>query len=113
MITLTLEAEPRIARVRVTADRVNVYLTDGRLISAPLEWYPRLAHGTPAERARYELGGGGFGIHWPDLDEDVSIEGLLAGRKSAESERSFRRWLEGREPPKARKGEKPDSSGSA
>lgn len=97
MITLTLEAEPRIAWVRVTADRLNVHLADGRVISAPLEWYPRLAHATPDERARYELAGGSFGIHWPDLDEDISIEGLLAGRRSGESERSFRRWLEGRE----------------
>jgi len=103
MITLQLDTEPRIARVEVTADRLCVDLTDGRVISTPLEWYPRLAHGTPQERARYELSGGGYGIHWPDLDEDLNVEGLLAGRRSGESERSFRRWLEGRKPPEARK----------
>lgn len=103
MITLKLETEPRIARVDVTADRLSVHLTDGRVISTPLEWYPRLAHGTPQERARYELSGGGYGIHWPDLDEDISIEGLLAGRRSGESDRSFRRWLERRRLPRPKK----------
>lgn len=71
-------------------------LADGRSISVPLLWYPRLAHGTAKERDRWELLGEGEGIHWPDLDEDLSVEGLLAGRPSGESKRSFQRWLEAR-----------------
>jgi len=62
----------------------------------PLVWFPRLAHGTPAERANWRLIGGGVGIHWPDLDEDISVENLLAGKPSAESQSSFKRWLENR-----------------
>jgi hypothetical protein len=96
MIILNLDPEPRVASVRVTDEHLIAYLEDGRAISVPLEWFPRLLHGSPAERQRYELSGGGYGIHWPDLDEDISIEGLLEGRRSGESERSFRRWLEAR-----------------
>lgn len=96
MTTLELETEPEVVRVEVSDERVSAHLTDGRTISAPLSWYPRLAHGTAEERARYELSGGGYGIHWPDLDEDISIENLLEGRGSGESERSFRRWLKAR-----------------
>jgi len=62
----------------------------------PLAWYPRLLHGTPAERDRWRLIGRGEGIHWPELDDDISVEGLLAGRPSGESQRSFARWLAGR-----------------
>jgi hypothetical protein len=69
-----------------------VKLSDGREVSVPLEWYPRLMAGTPAERNRWELNGNGIGIHWPDLDEDVSVEGLLAGRRSMESNASFKQW---------------------
>ena len=69
-------------------------LSDGRTISVPLAWYPRLMHATPDERSKWELIGGGQGIHWPDLDEDISIEGLLAGRKSGESRQSFKQWLQ-------------------
>jgi hypothetical protein len=79
--------------VRITGDRLAVDLRDGRTISVPIAWYPRLAHATAAERAQWELVAGGDGIHWPLLDEDVSVEGLLAGRRSAESEASFARWL--------------------
>ncbi|MBI4545454.1 MAG: DUF2442 domain-containing protein [Gemmatimonadetes bacterium] len=100
MSTLRLEAEPRITRVEVTDECLIVDLADGRVISVPLEWYPRLVHGTERERARYELSGHGYGIHWPDLDEDISVENLLAGRRSGESERSFRRWLERRQVPR-------------
>ena len=71
-------------------------LTDGRTISAPVAWYPRLSHGTTEERNRWRLVGGGRGIHWPDLDEDVSVENLLAGKPSGESQASFKRWLEER-----------------
>lgn len=97
MITLQLDHEPEIVRVQVTEEYLSAYLADGRLISVPLEWYPRLAHGTPEEWAHYELSSEGFGIHWPDLDEDISIENLLEGRLSGESERSFQRWLQARQ----------------
>lgn len=82
--------------VVLTDDTIAVDLTDGRTISAPITWYPRLAHGTPEERSRWRLIGGGAGIHWPDLDEDISVAGLLAGRRSGESQASLRRWLEQR-----------------
>jgi hypothetical protein len=82
--------------IRVTDERLVVELTDGREISLPLSWYPRLAHGRPEERAHWELIGQGDGIHWPDLDEDLSIAGILAGRRSGESQQSFERWLESR-----------------
>jgi hypothetical protein len=75
-----------------------VSLDDGRTLSVPLAWYPRLLAGSLQERENYELIGDGEGIHWPDLDEDVSIEGLLAGRRSAESSASLARWLEKRQP---------------
>ena len=78
----------------VTEDTLAVELSDGRTISVPLAWYPRLVHAMPQERDNWELIGDGQGIHWPDLDEDISIEGLLAGRKSGESHRSFQQWLE-------------------
>ncbi len=78
--------------VRVTDDALIVDLEDGRQVSAPLVWYPRLLHGTPKERARFEIGH--YGIHWPDLDEDISVKGLLLGNKSGESARSLQRWLD-------------------
>jgi hypothetical protein len=87
---------PLATAVRVDEDALTVELSDGRTISAPIVWYPRLAHGSPAERGRWRLIGGGEGIHWPDLDEDISVEGLLAGRPSGESQRSLQRWLESR-----------------
>jgi Protein of unknown function (DUF2442) len=73
-----------------------VDLADARTITVPLAWFPRLAHGTPAERANWRLIGGGVGIHWPDLDEDISVESLLAGRRSGETQASLRRWLQAR-----------------
>lgn len=72
---------------------MTVSLDDGRAISVPLAWYPRLLAATPEERARVELIGGGEGLHWPDLDEDISVEGILAGRRSAESAASLARWM--------------------
>jgi len=95
----TLLTEIQIAKaqqVTVTDDSLTVDLTDGRTISAPLAWYPRLVHGTPQERNNWRLIGDGEGIHWPDLDEDLSVEGLLLGRPSGESQRSFQRWLDER-----------------
>jgi hypothetical protein len=82
--------------VTVTDDTLAVDLTDGRTVSVPLAWYPRLAHASPTERSKWRLVGAGEGIHWPDLDEDISVEGLLAGRPSGESQRSLERWLEAR-----------------
>ena len=89
-------AEARAQGVAVTDDALVVDLVDGRTISVPLAWYPRLARGTPEERALWRFIGDGEGIHWPELDEDISIEGLLAGRRSGETQASLRRWLERR-----------------
>lgn len=94
------ETEARFAQahaVSVTDDALVVDLVDGRTISVPLVWYPRLAHGTPEERGEFHLIGRGEGIHWPRLDEDISVEGLLAGRPSGESQQSLRGWLHDRE----------------
>jgi hypothetical protein len=88
--------EARAQRVVVTDDALIVDLVDGRTISVPLSWYPRLAYGSSAERSRWRFIGDGEGIHWPDLDEDISVEGLLAGRRSGESQRSLGKWLENR-----------------
>ena len=100
MSTLVVESDSIVAQsVSVTDDYLTVALTDGRSFSVPLAWYPRLQHGTPAERNNWRLIGGGDGIHWPDLDEDISVAGLVAGRPSGESARSLERWLKAREQP--------------
>ncbi len=97
MTTSTVEIEvPAITAVSVTEDAVTVDLADGRTIAVPLAWFPRLLHGSPAERSNWRLIGSGHGIHWEDLDEDVSVEGLLAGHPSGESQASFQRWLVGK-----------------
>lgn len=85
-----------IQDVRVTDDALIAELSDGRAISVPLAWYPRLLHGTPQERHNWRLIGQGEGIHWPDLDEDISVENLLFGKPSGESPSSFKRWLKRR-----------------
>jgi hypothetical protein len=82
--------------VMITDEALSVDLADGRTISVPLAWYPRLLYGAPAERKHWELIGDGEGIHWPELDEDLSVEGLLLGRPSGESQQSLQRWLEKR-----------------
>lgn len=82
--------------VVVTDDAVSVELSDGRVVTAPIGWYPRLAHADSEERAAWEFVGGGHGIHWPAVDEDISVAGLLAGRPSGESQLSLQRWLAGR-----------------
>ena len=93
----TVEMEvPNGQRVRVTGNTLSVELRDGRAIFVPLTWFPRLVHATSQERANWRLIGEGQGIHWEDLDEDISIESLLAGRPSGESQASFKRWLEQR-----------------
>lgn len=83
-------------RVTASDEALSVDLSDGRTITVPVGWFPRLKHGSPTERANWRLIGGGIGIHWPDLDEDISVESLLAGRKSGESRESLRRWLQAR-----------------
>lgn len=87
---------PRALAVHVTHDTLSVDLSDGRSISVPLTWYPRLAHAVSAERGNWRLIGNGDGIHWPDLDEDISVSSLLAGKPSAESGASLQRWLAAR-----------------
>ena len=91
----SLTAEAKAQNVSVTADTLAVDLSDGRTISVPLAWFPRLLHGTPEERNNWRFIGGA-GIHWPDLDEDISVGNLLAGKASGESQSSFKRWLEKR-----------------
>ena len=88
--TLTLA---RIQQVSVSDDTLSVDLEDGRTISVPIGWFPRLAHGTTQERANFQISGAGYGIHWPDLDEDISVESLLSGRRSYETPESLQRWL--------------------
>ena len=97
MNTSTTEIRlPPARHVVVSKNALKVDLQDGRTVSVPIAWYPRLQHGTSEERKNCRLIGGGEGIHWPDLDEDISVENLLAGKPSGESQRSFKRWLEGR-----------------
>lgn len=93
MTTLTLETEPLAATVMVLDEKLIVDLVDGRSLTVPLSWYPRLLHGSVAERQNWQLLGGGYAIEWVDLDEHIGIEGLLAGRQSGESQKSFERWL--------------------
>lgn len=84
----------RVLNIAVTDDTISVDLDDGRTVSVPIGWYPRLAQGTAAERANVQISGAGYGIHWPDLDEDIGVEGLLLGKRSSESAASFERWLQ-------------------
>jgi len=93
VVTLALA---RVVKVMVTDDTLSVDIEDGRTVSVPIGWYPRLAHGTPAERANFQISGAGYGIYWSDLDEDIGVEGLLLGKKSTESPASFERWLQRR-----------------
>jgi hypothetical protein len=86
----------RVIKVTVTDDTLAVDREDGRTIAVPIGWFPRLAQATAAERANAQISGAGYGMHWPDLDEDIGVEGLLLGEKSAESPASFERWVQGR-----------------
>jgi hypothetical protein len=97
-------SEPRARSVKVTGQTLTVGLSDGRTIMVPLDWFPRLAHGTPRERSHFEIFGDGAHLHWPDLDEDLTVEGLLAGRRSGESPSSFRKWLDARKDRLPRRG---------
>lgn len=93
IISPTEFAIPNIRDVVVTDESLTVELEDGRTLTVPLGWYPRLSHATPAERGNWRLIGPGTGIHWEDIDEDVSVESLLLGMRSGESQRSLERWL--------------------
>ena len=87
---------PDIEDVSVSDDTLTVELSDGRTLSVPLAWYPRLSHANASERLNWRLIGRGRGIHWEEIDEDVSVEGLLAGKPSGESQSSFKKWLTAR-----------------
>lgn len=93
----TVEMEiPNATNVAVSDDAITVELNDARSLSVPLTWFPRLLHARPEERRNWRLIGDGQGIHWDDLDEDISVENLLAGRRSGESQVSFKKWLDSR-----------------
>jgi hypothetical protein len=87
---------PHAESVTITEDALTVELSDGRTMSVPLAWFPRLLHATAEERDHWRLIGKGEGIHWEDIDEDISIENLLAGKPSGESQTSLKQWLQGR-----------------
>jgi hypothetical protein len=94
MTTLALEIEPTAVKVTLNEDEMMVDLADGRRIIVPLAWYPRLTYATSTERLNWQLLGNGYAIEFPDLDEHIGIEGLLAGRHSGESQKSLVKWLE-------------------
>lgn len=93
MSTIVADHEVFAQSISFSEDSMTVLLDDGRAISVPLAWYPRLLAATPEERARFELIGDGEGVHWPDLDEDINVEGIVAGRRSMESAVSLARWI--------------------
>jgi len=97
MNTLAVEIRiPEAQKVSLTDDTLSVDLSDGRSISVPIAWFPRLLHASEQERNNWRLIGRGQGIHWEDIDEDISIEGLLTGKPSGESQESFKKWLANR-----------------
>ena len=96
MSSSAIEPKAQAAEVVIDKEEFSVRLRDGRTITVPLAWYPRLSHGTARERSNWRLIGQGEGVHWPDLDEDVSVASLLLGKLSGESQASFKRWLDSR-----------------
>jgi len=97
MTTLAIELRMVSAQnVTVTDEALIVDLSDGRTVSVPLAWFPRLLHGTPEERNKWRLIGDGDGVRWPELDEDISVENLILGKPSGESQKSFKKWLAAR-----------------
>ncbi|HPG39201.1 MAG TPA: DUF2442 domain-containing protein [bacterium] len=97
MSILTIDIkDTRVESITISEDTINANLSDSRTISVPLAWYPRLFHASVGERNNWRLTGKGEGIHWPDLDEDISVENLIAGNPSRESQNSFKKWLESR-----------------
>jgi hypothetical protein len=95
-LTIELLQLPTISGIEITEDTLSVDLSDGRTISVPLTWYPRLLHGSADERKFWRLNASSEGIHWPELDEDVSVQNLILGQASGESQRSLQRWLQER-----------------
>ena len=93
----TPRQEPRAQSVTVSDEELSLDLVDGRRISVPLVWYPRLWYATPDERLNLEVFGDGSYIHWPDVDEDLTVSGILEGRRSVESPDSIKKWLSTRE----------------
>ena len=89
-------SEARANNIEVSEEALTLELVDGRTVTVPIAWYPRPFHGTPKQRNNWRLIGTGEGVHWPDLDEDISVENLLAGKPSGESQRSLKKWLENR-----------------
>ena len=87
---------PKVQHVVITDDALTVDLSDGRTISVPLAWYPRLLHGTSGDRDNWRFIGENEGMHWPELDEDISIKNIILGKPSGESQKSFQRWLDDR-----------------
>jgi hypothetical protein len=105
MSSLTNEIlHAQAVKASLNTEEIAVDLVDGRTIIAPLGWFPRLVHATPKERNNWRLIGKGSGIHWPDLDEDISISNLLLGQRSGESQRSLQKWLAGRTAKKKKAG---------
>ena len=96
MTSLILEAAPSAEKVAIRGGKLIVDLADGRTLIVPLEWYPRLLYGSRKERQNWQILADGDTIEWPDLDEHIGIDGLLAGRRSGESRRSLQRWLANR-----------------
>lgn len=96
MTTLVLDIDPTAVAITIDDDKLAIDLADGRRLVVPLAWYPRLLHASPPERQNWQLLGEGYAIEWPDLDEHIGIEGLLAGRRSGESQKSLERWLASR-----------------
>ena len=93
MTTLILDTEPLAVQVNVKDEKLVVEMIDGRSLSVPLSWYPRLLHASPQELQNWQILGDGYAIEWVDLDEHIGIEGLFAGKCSGESSKSFERWL--------------------
>jgi len=105
MSSLAVEIqEPRGKSVKVSDEELTVDLVDGRTVVVPLGWFPRLWHGTPQEREHFEIFGDGAYIRWPDLDEDLTVAGLLAGQRSRESPQSLKKWLDSRKTSRKRRG---------
>lgn len=96
-LAIELREVPTIQSLDINEETLSVDLSDGRTISVPLSWYPRLTHGSDAERRNYKFIGNGSGIHWNDLDEDISIQNLIVGQPSGESQKSLQRWLNSRD----------------
>ena len=92
-LTVEILEVPAVQKVDIDDEALTVDLSDGRTISIPLAWYPRLVHGSNTERNNYRLIGNGSGIHWNDLDEDISVQNILVGNPSGESQKSFQKWL--------------------